>query len=196
MVSSIVLMKKNSQVADQDRRWSKVNTKLDVPLNAMMLSMIVQLLLAFIYFGSTAAFNAFSGVGVITLTLSYAVPILASVMDGRKQIKEGSFYLGALGVFANWVAISKASQQICIAFLTISIVWSALVIPLFCMPTFLPVTLETMNYASVVFAGFVAIATGWYFIWGKKNYQGPPTQSDAVLEARRASVVSHTGDKL
>ena len=189
-------MKKNSQVADQDRRWSKVNTKLDVPLNAMMLSMIVQLLLAFIYFGSTAAFNAFSGVGVITLTLSYAVPILASVMDGRKQIKEGSFYLGALGVFANWVAISKASQQICIAFLTISIVWSALVIPLFCMPTFLPVTLETMNYASVVFAGFVAIATGWYFIWGKKNYQGPPTQSDAVLEARRASVVSHTGDKL
>lgn len=64
------------------------------------------------------------------------------------------------------------------------------------MPTYLPVTLESMNYASVVFAGFVAIATGWYFIWGKKNYQGPPTQSDAVMEARRASIVSHTGDKL
>jgi hypothetical protein len=73
----------------------------------MMLSMAVQVLLAFIYFGSTAAFNAFSGVGVITLTLSYVVPIIASVIDGRKQIKEGSFYLGALGVFANWVSISK-----------------------------------------------------------------------------------------
>jgi hypothetical protein len=75
----------------------------------MMLSMAVQLLLGFIYFGSTAAFNAFSGVGVITLTLSYAVPIIASVMNGRQQVKEGSFYLGALGTFCNWVAISKKS---------------------------------------------------------------------------------------
>ena len=75
-------------------------------------------------------------------------------------------------------------------------VWSALVIPLFCMPTYLPVTLTSMNYASVVFAGFVAIATAWYFVWGKKNYQGPPTQSDAVLEARRASVASHGNGKL
>lgn len=89
-------------------RWRKVNPKLDVPLNAMMLSMAVQVLLAFIYFGSTAAFNAFSGVGVITLTMSYAVPIVANVMGGRQQVKEGSFYLGALGTFCNWVAIRKS----------------------------------------------------------------------------------------
>jgi hypothetical protein len=73
----------------------------------MMLSMVVQLLLGLIYFGSTAAFNAFSGVGVITLTLSYVVPIVASVMNGRKQVKEGSFHLGALGTFCNWVSIGK-----------------------------------------------------------------------------------------
>ena len=64
------------------------------------------------------------------------------------------------------------------------------------MPTFLPVTLETMNYASIVFAGFCAIAIGWYFIWGKKNYQGPPTQAENVMEVRRASVVSHADNKL
>jgi uncharacterized membrane protein YfcA len=48
-----------------------------------------------------------------------------------------------------------------------------------------------MNYASVVFFAFFMIATAWYFAWGKKNYQGPPTHEDAILEARRASVVSH-----
>jgi hypothetical protein len=48
-----------------------------------------------------------------------------------------------------------------------------------------------MNYASVVFFAFFIIATAWYFIWGKKNYQGPPTDEDVVLEARRASIVSH-----
>jgi uncharacterized membrane protein YfcA len=59
------------------------------------------------------------------------------------------------------------------------------------MPTAIPVTAEFMNYASVVFFAFFMIATAWYFAWGKKNYQGPPTHEDAILEARRASVVSH-----
>jgi len=85
--------------------WKQVNVKLDVPVNAMMLSMAVQLALGLIYFGSTAAYNAFSGVGVICLTLSYACPIAVSLIGGRKQVKEGSFHLGALGVFCNVVAL-------------------------------------------------------------------------------------------
>lgn len=46
------------------------------------------------------------------------------------------------------------------------------------MPTIKDVTLENMNYASVVFVGFVAIAAVWYGVWGYHNYRGPPT--DAV----------------
>ncbi|EAT90576.2 hypothetical protein SNOG_02364 [Parastagonospora nodorum SN15] len=154
--------------------WRVVNVKLDVPLNAMMLSMAVQLILGLIYFGAPVAFNAFSGVGVICLTLSYAMPILISLARGRSQVKDGAFHLGALGTFCNVVALA----------------WSALAIPLFSMPTVLPVTAQSMNYASVVFAGFFVIATLWYYAWGRKNYEGPPTHEDAVLEARRASMVS------
>jgi hypothetical protein len=58
------------------------------------------------------------------------------------------------------------------------------------MPTFLPVTAVSMNYASVVLAAVILLSTGWYFVWGKKNYEGPPTHEDAILEARRASFVS------
>lgn len=89
------------------RWWMKVNRKLDVPLNAMMLSMAVQIVLALINFGSSAAFNAFSGVGVICLTASYAVPIAISLFSGRKQVKTGSFYLGPIGVFCNVVSIGE-----------------------------------------------------------------------------------------
>ncbi|KAF1952159.1 amino acid transporter [Byssothecium circinans] len=154
--------------------WKTVNVKFDVPLNAMMLSMVVQLLLGLIYFGSSAAFNAFSGVGVICLTLSYGCPIAVSVLGGRKKVREGNFYLGALGYFCNIVAIG----------------WTLLAIPLFCMPTAIPVTPDLMNYGSVVFFAFFVIATVWYFVWGKKNYQGPPTQEDEILQARRASIAS------
>lgn len=58
------------------------------------------------------------------------------------------------------------------------------------MPTLVPVDPEFMNYASVVFFAFFVVATAWYFVWGKKNYCGPPTNEvETVLEARRASVV-------
>jgi hypothetical protein len=57
------------------------------------------------------------------------------------------------------------------------------------MPTAIPVTADLMNYASVVFFAFFVISTIWYFVWGKKNYQGPPTHEVAEIQARRASVV-------
>lgn len=89
--------------------WKQVNHKLDVPLNAMMLSMVIQIILGVIYFGSTAAFNAFSGVGVICLTCSYATPIAVSMLEGRRQVKTGKFYLGKLGWFCNIVALGMFS---------------------------------------------------------------------------------------
>ncbi|KAI2602189.1 amino acid transporter [Hypoxylon sp. NC1633] len=139
--------------------WKKISPKLDVPLNAMMLSMVVQILLGLIYFGSSAAYNAFSGVGVIALTAAYASPIIISMLNGRQTVRTGVFYLGPLGWFCNIV----------------SVCWSLLAIPLFCMPTTVPVTDPSlMNYASVVFVGFTAISVGWYIFWGRTHYTGPP----------------------
>lgn len=61
-----------------------------------------------------------------------------------------------------------------------------LVTPLFSFPFFNPVTAETMNYASVVFVGGTSASLIWYFVWGRKHYQGPPTQDDVL---RRRSVI-------
>ena len=90
--------------------WKKVNKTLDVPFNAMMLSMAIQLILGILYFGSTAAFNAFSGVGVICLTVSYAVPIAVSLIGGRTHIKHGQFDMGVFGLICNVVSLGKSSQ--------------------------------------------------------------------------------------
>lgn len=87
--------------------WRKVNKRLNMPLNAMLLSMIVQIVLGLIYFGSTAAFNAFSGVGVICLTVSYAMPIAVNFATGRKSIERAPFHMGVFGAIANVVAICK-----------------------------------------------------------------------------------------
>lgn len=148
--------------------WKQIHPKLDVPLNAMMLSMAIQIVLGFIYFGAPAAFNAFSGVGVICLTVSYAVPIAVSLFGGRKHIKHGQFDMGAFGAFCN----------------VISLCWSVLAVPLFCMPSYIPITPDFMNYASVVFVAFFIVATVWYFVWGRKHYAGPPVQDDDAIDRR------------
>jgi amino acid transporter len=159
--------------------WSKVHPGLDVPLNAMMLSMAVQILLGLIYFGSSTAFNAFSGIGVICLTLSYAVPIASSMIERRAQMKGAKFPLGKLGWFCNIVVIA----------------WSLLAVPLFCMPAALPVEAATFNYASVVFVGFVCISLTWYLVWGRKNYRGPPTESIGIPALQGPEVADNASTK-
>jgi hypothetical protein len=54
------------------------------------------------------------------------------------------------------------------------------------MPSALPVTVDGMNYASVVFVAGVVFAGAWYAINGRKTYQGPPLPASDI-EARRAS---------
>jgi hypothetical protein len=56
------------------------------------------------------------------------------------------------------------------------------------MPAALPVTLENMNYASVVFVAGVFFSGAWYAIRGRKTYQGPPLPVESV-DRRRSSEV-------
>ncbi|KAI8716227.1 hypothetical protein NCS52_00915800 [Fusarium sp. LHS14.1] len=117
--------------------WVRINKKLNVPLNAMMLSMIIHILLGLIYF------------------------VAINVLTKRKQVKHAKFSLGRFGYFANTVAIA----------------WSVLTIPLFCMPLRLPVTVTSINFASVAFAAACLVSGLWYYVWGFKNYAGPPTSA-------------------
>ncbi|KAF9562854.1 amino acid transporter [Agrocybe pediades] len=145
------------------RVWSKVNHPLgDVPVNAYMLSLVIQLLLGLIFLGSTAAFNAFVGVAVICLGASYVMPIAICVANGRRDMADAPFNLGKWGYAINIFAI----------------LWMAFEIVLFSMPAVIPVTQVTMNYASVVFVGFAAISAIWYLISGRKNYSGPPAPTE------------------
>lgn len=83
------------------RIFGKINTKLDLPLNAFFLNTVIQCALACIYFGSTAAFNAFLGVSVICLGSSCFIPILLSFINRRQEVSLGRFYKGKIGLICN-----------------------------------------------------------------------------------------------
>ncbi|KAF3393201.1 Amino-acid permease BAT1 [Talaromyces pinophilus] len=139
--------------------WAKVNSRLGVPVWSLVLVTIVQMLLGLINLGSSSAFTAFVSVGVVALAISYAIPIGASVFHKRQEVNNAKFNCGpVLGLVVNIIAL----------------LWIAFELVLFCMPTVLPVTAVSMNYAAVVFVGFMAISAVWYGIYARKTYKGPP----------------------
>ncbi|KAF1353386.1 putative GABA permease [Delphinella strobiligena] len=144
------------------RLWSKIDERFDIPLWALILSTAVDCILACIYFGSSAAFNAFTSVATICLSCSYGLPILVSVLRGRQAVKHSSFSLGRFGLAIN----------------ILTLCWISLAVIIFCMPTQLPVTPSSMNYASVLLVGFAAISMLWYFIRGRNDFTGPPIADD------------------
>ncbi|KKZ65122.1 hypothetical protein EMCG_09028 [[Emmonsia] crescens] len=154
--------------------WCRVSKRFGVPLWGLILSTLVDCLLGLIYFGSSAAFNSFTGVATICLSASYGVPILVSVVRGRQKVKNAPFSLGKFGYTINIIAVS----------------WITLAIALFCMPVSLPVTPSTMNYASVVFAGFGMISVVWYFVRARKEFTGPPIMLGDEDARESAGVIS------
>ncbi|EEQ84987.1 hypothetical protein RJZ56_006695 [Blastomyces dermatitidis] len=155
------------------RLWRRVSKRFDVPLWGLILSTLVDCLLGLIFFGSSAAFNSFTGVATICLSASYGVPILVSVVRGRQKVRNAPFSLGRFGYAINMVAVS----------------WITLAIALFCMPISLPVTASTMNYASVVFAGFATISVFWYFVRARKEFTGPPIMLEGEDVRESAAVI-------
>ncbi|APA12576.1 hypothetical protein SS1G_03784 [Sclerotinia sclerotiorum 1980 UF-70] len=148
------------QAIPGSRIFSIVNKSLDVPVNALILVTIVQMLLGLINLGSSSAFTAFVSVGVMALAISYAIPIgLSLLWNRRKEVSHARWNCGHIvGTTVNVVAL----------------VWIAFEVVLFSMPTALPVTEVTMNYASVVLVGFMTIAAIWYGVYARKVYKGPP----------------------
>ncbi|KXL41824.1 hypothetical protein M433DRAFT_153829 [Acidomyces richmondensis BFW] len=127
------------------RLFGSTNKHLDIPLWGLILSAFVDVILGLIYFGSAAAFNSFTGVATICLSCAYGLPILVSVLRRRKMVMHSTFSLGKFGYLINIACLC----------------WIMLAIVLFSMPVSLPVTASSMNYASVVFAGYLILTSDW-----------------------------------
>ncbi|KAI1780870.1 amino acid transporter [Hypoxylon cercidicola] len=148
--------------------WAKVDERHGTPIWALVLTTLIEMLLGLINLGSSSAFLAFVSVGVISLAVSYAIPISISLFHRRKEVNSARWTMGGhLGLVVNLLALA----------------WIAFEVVLFSMPTALPVTEVSMNYAIVVFAGFMALSAIWYGVYARKVYQGPPESDGLTVDS-------------
>ncbi|KUM58943.1 hypothetical protein ACN42_g8207 [Penicillium freii] len=146
--------------------FAEVSPTLKVPVHMVLVVGLLQMLLGFIYLGSSTAFNAVLSMAILGMYASYISPIVFMLVYGRRKsapifrgLGSGSFNLGP-----RWGPVVNIAA---IVWLLIGMVFSTF-------PTVKPVTPENMNYCIVVTMGWMLIGgVYYYFLGGKKQFTGP-----------------------
>jgi choline transport protein len=169
--------------------FAKVHKGLDVPLNALGLTLSLVIIFGCVFLGSSSAFNAIVSASVVALTVTYGIPIALNVIQGRKGLPADRAFV--LPEWFAWIAN------------IIGLVYVAITSVLFLFPPELPVTSNNMNYCVVAFGIWLMISLLTYIFDGRKNYTGPKVEivDDQVLtaspspEAMRTNVEADYSEK-
>ncbi|KAH8890093.1 amino acid transporter [Thozetella sp. PMI_491] len=144
-----------------DTYFSGVNESLKIPVRAVVLVSVLQLILGFIYLGNTTAFNAILSMAIIGMYLSYTLPVVYMLLFGRRKDSKhqfGPFRLGkVLGITMN----------------IIGLIWMVVVMIFSTFPTVMPVTAQNMNYSTVVMAGWLLFGLIYYILFGRFKFDVP-----------------------
>ncbi|KAI4859424.1 amino acid transporter [Hypoxylon rubiginosum] len=142
-----------------------VDARFDVPVRGMMVITIPPMFIILIYIGNTTAFYGFMSVILASGMVLYTLPIglhLFNRMQHRATL--GPWNLGKLGPFINLAAL----------------MWSCFLVIVLCFPTLNPVTVENMNYASLLLGGVIILSITFWFTYGKRSgYSGVVIETDA-----------------
>ncbi|KAK4580113.1 hypothetical protein LTR86_000316 [Recurvomyces mirabilis] len=138
---------------------SHVRPGWDVPLNAITVTLVFALIISFIILGSPVAVFTLSSISVSDLYSSYIICVgrVAWRRIKGQPLLPSRFSLGKAGLAINLIALAFLSVQ-----------WIFLFFPTAPHPT-----APNFNWTCLVFGVAVVWSLAYYYLWGKKEYQGP-----------------------
>ncbi|RDW56626.1 hypothetical protein BP5796_13091 [Coleophoma crateriformis] len=142
---------------------SRVNSDKEVPVNAIIVTCGITILLSLINIGSSVAFNAIISLQIVALMLTYTCSIscvLYRRLAHPELLPSARWSLGKWGVPVNIIGI---------LFAAFSFFWSF-------WPNTIPVNAQNFNWSVVLFLGVLGISLAQYFFQGRKIYVGPVTK--------------------
>lgn len=137
----------------------QIDRRHNVPIRAVWLPVVIVMCLACLNIADTAAFQAFVALGSIGLFVSYFIAIACMVhnrFQAQSRAPLGEWNMGVWGLPVNIFAL----------------VYTAWVTVWLAFPSYLPVTGENMNYASPIFGATTLFALGYWFVKGRKHWDG------------------------
>ncbi|OJJ44547.1 hypothetical protein ASPZODRAFT_18125 [Penicilliopsis zonata CBS 506.65] len=139
--------------------FGHVNPGLNIPLNAVFLSLGLTILLSLINIGSEVALDALITLTVGSLLNSYIITVACVALKRIRgqPLPPRRWSLGRWGLPINLGAV---------AFLIPEFIFVMF-------PLYSTVTLQTMNWSSLMYGGMLIFSVTYYFIYGRKNYIPP-----------------------
>lgn len=134
----------------------KISGERSIPTNCLIVQLVICVLIILPSFGSAVYWQAIMSAAVISINVSYALPLLCRLIWVRNDMPKGPFSLGKFGLPLN----------------VISVIWACFFGVILCIPSFHPVEPETMNWASVMIGGVMIFSVFFWFISGRKTYKG------------------------
>jgi choline transport protein len=146
----------------------QIHPKFGVPVWALVANSSVVFIIGCIYLGSSTAFNAMIGTGLILQQLSYAFPTALLMFRRRSRAFLPANRYIKLGIFG-WIA----------NFTTVAF---AIIVGVFYnFPSTMPVAASNMNYASVVLGAMAIFTLMNWFVHAKRQYKGPRLPDELML---------------
>ncbi|KAJ5592014.1 uncharacterized protein N7459_002383 [Penicillium hispanicum] len=141
--------------------WLKITPWTGTPLYAVWISVFFCIAINLIALGSYTAIDGVFTLCSIALDWSYCIPILCKLFFGKFQ--PGPWHMGPFSTIVNaWACL-----------------WTLFVSIIFVLPTDMPVTPDSMNYACVYLVAVLLFALIYWWIRGRVVYTGPVTEAVA-----------------
>ncbi|GAT29791.1 GABA permease [Aspergillus luchuensis] len=165
------------------RFLAKVDKKRQVPINAVLLTLIVQLALDAIDFGTSTGFETVIAISTEGFYLSYAMALgsrlLGYVTNHRRTLT---------GPFALPTSMSISLNVLGLLFLLFASIT-------FNFPESYPVTKDSMNYTSAAIGVIGVISVATWVVTGRKHFTGPGVWDGSGSRVTEGKVVELNEEK-
>ncbi|KAG1445835.1 hypothetical protein G6F56_009771 [Rhizopus delemar] len=132
----------------------KLSGKNKIATNCLLSQAIVCVLLILPSLASTVYWEAIMSTAVISMNVSYGLPLLCRLIWVRNKMPKGPFNLGNLGLSLNFI----------------SIFWIGFLGVVLCFPSVSPVDPVTMNWASLMIGGVMLFSIFFWLTSGRHKY--------------------------
>ncbi|KZZ87666.1 choline transport protein [Moelleriella libera RCEF 2490] len=124
------------------------------PIWSLIWSAACSALFGCLYLASEVAFNSLISTGILMQYMSYSIPVVLVLLQGRSEFQRGPFWMSELGMVANFVMLA----------------WALTATLFYCFPFQNPVELDKMNYVSAVLGAIGVFIAALWFGYARKHY--------------------------
>ncbi|KAL4788296.1 amino acid/polyamine transporter I [Aspergillus varians] len=139
--------------------FARVTPGWNIPLNSVMVSLIVTILLSLINIGSDVALSAIVSLTITSLMSAYILSIGCVIIKRfrKEPLPHRRWSLGRFGMLINISAMAFLLPIFVIAFF----------------PLTSSIDKQSMNWSVAMYVGLITLASVYYMIWGRHHFVAP-----------------------